>query len=111
MRKGGSYLSQYMTVMPYPLQKAFSIRPPHVPELLEHEEIDGNAVWYEFVESKQNKKYRAMVSGPQALEEFPNSAVKAFYADSEEELRALVRSWLSKKDEGNVLYTTKEIHD
>lgn len=37
----GSYLSQYITVMPYPLHKALSIRAAHLPELLEHGEIVG----------------------------------------------------------------------
>ena len=106
--RGGSYLSQYMTVMPYPLQKAFAIRPAHIPELLEHEEIGGNAVWYEFVEGKQHKKYRAMISGPRALKECPNSAVKAFCGDSEEEVRAMVRTWLRTGDEYFVADVTKE---
>ena len=97
--RGGSYLSQYMTVMPYPLQKAFSIRPAHTPELLEREEIEGNAVWYEFMEGKQHKKFRAMVSGPQALEACPKSAVKEFYGETEEELRAMVRTWLKTGDD------------
>ena len=88
-----------MTGMPYPQQNVFSIRQAHIPELLEREEIEGNAVWYGLMEGKQHKKFRAMVSGPQALEECPKSAVKAFYGDSEEELRAMVRAWLKTGDD------------
>lgn len=36
---GGSYLSPYLTIMLYPLQKALPIRPAHLPERLEHEAI------------------------------------------------------------------------
>jgi predicted GIY-YIG superfamily endonuclease len=103
--RGGRWLSLYMKTPPYPLQKAFSLRPPTLPELIEHK-VEGE---YDIYYERFGATYRAMVTGPQVLVDCPGSNVKCFRADTLEVLRSNVGCWIGNKQ--NVEDKTNEYEE
>ena len=91
--RGGKWLSLYMKTPPYPLQKAFSIRPVVLPELIEHV-VDGE---YDIYYENCDGRYRAMVTGPQVMVDCPGTYVKCSKAEDLEGLKTVVARWLAEQ--------------
>ena len=82
-----------MRTPPYPLQKALSMKPAVLPELIEHVVEGDHDIYYE----RCGSLFRAMVAGPHASKECPGSTVKCFRADCFETLQSEVVRWLGEQ--------------
>ena len=91
--RGGRWVSLYMKTPPFPLQKAFSLRPVILPELVEHVVEGEHDIYYETC----GGSHRAMVTGPQVMIDCPGSHVKSFRADGLEALQSEVVRWLAEQ--------------
>ena len=96
--RGGKHLSLYMKTPPYALQKALSLRPSTLPELIEHVVEGEYDIYYERFGEGCRHGFRAMVTGPQVSVECPGSHVKCFREDALETLQSNVVRWLSEQN-------------